>query len=149
MFRRLLVRLDGTPDSELAIPLASYIARSLRSEIRLVDVPPSPPEENATRRAFRYLDRIARQFVLTDLPRDLVDHDSGQAIVEASQQLGADVVVMGSHEFVERFPLSFLDTAAVPVLLVADAPVLVPSDKPVRPLAHERHCVASNPVEAY
>ena len=52
----------------------------------------------------------------------------GEAIVEASQQLRADIVVVGTREFVEWLPLSFIDALGVPLLLVPDASDVAPSD---------------------
>src|SRR5689334_15722958 len=59
MFQRLLVPLDGTVESERAIAFASGLARALGSEIRLLEVLPSPPDTVATKGAFVYLQRIA------------------------------------------------------------------------------------------
>lgn len=229
MFQRVLLPLDGSHTAEGAIPIAACIARSLRSEIRLVDVLPSGGDADATKCAFMYLNRMARQNALTGLcvgtqvrtgsiadgvlsaaellsanllviascfgdvrpivlrtripvilvpaqihgsakiERVLVpanrslsqtqtvavaselahrtqaelillravmpspdshavavagprrQADLGDDIVEASKELGADMVVVGTREFVEWLPLSFIDAVGVPVLLVPDA----------------------------
>jgi hypothetical protein len=54
--------------------------------------------------------------------------DFGDALVEASQRLDPDIMVMGIRDFVERLPLSCVDAAAVPMLLIPDAPRSIPSD---------------------
>jgi hypothetical protein len=48
--------------------------------------------------------------------------DFCNAIVEASARLDPDIMVMGISEFVQRVPLSSVDAAAVPMLLIPDAP---------------------------
>jgi hypothetical protein len=53
--------------------------------------------------------------------------DLGEGIVEASLQLGADLVVMGTREFAEWLPLQLIDAVGVPVLLVPDTRESTPS----------------------
>jgi nucleotide-binding universal stress UspA family protein len=238
MFRSLLVPLDGTPETERSVPVASCLARSVGSEVTLVRVFPAAAEAHTSKLAFPYLQRIARQLpptgarvgmqvrtgstadsvlsgveltsadllviatslcelkqivLRTRVPVVLVpkhhhiaswttrvlapvDSSGGEtlafraatelahrtraellllrvivrtdprpnerrrefqdvcvassaaggdfcdAILEASARLDPDIVVMGISEFVQRIPLSSVDAAAVPMLLIPDAP---------------------------
>lgn len=65
MFRRLLIPLDGTPETERGVAVASCLARSVGSEVTLVRVFPAAPEAHTSKRAFPYLQRIARQLPST------------------------------------------------------------------------------------
>jgi nucleotide-binding universal stress UspA family protein len=244
IFRSLFVPLDGTPEAERGVMVASWLARSVESDITLVHVLPAAPEPLASKSAFLYLARIAHQLPLsgarvgmqvrtgsiadgvlsgvelasadllviatslrdvhqivfrTRIPVVLVPKhtrsvtwfrrvlvpvsgsmgervafrvaaelahrtgaqlvvlrviastrrhpkqrarkfedacvahsaptrgDLSDAIVEASQQLDPDIVVLGIREFIERVALSSVDAAAVPLLLIPDTPASAPA----------------------
>jgi nucleotide-binding universal stress UspA family protein len=115
--RRVLVALDGSETSEIALRDALELGITDGAELVLLHVlqPPvaaaSPylphtiqltHDEMEARKAFmqRYLDRLAEQSWLKDRAtrtRVVVDYHPAPATLEAAEQLDADLVVLGTH----------------------------------------------------
>ncbi len=138
----ILVPLDGSPLAEQALALAEAIAKASRARIRLAMVhqlPPPPLDrdsarlyvsvELAVRKSEReYLRRVARR--IRGRPRSEVrtaslDGPVGPALHKYVQEIGADMIVMGTHGrgAVDRLWLGsvadyLVRTVEVPVLLV-------------------------------
>jgi nucleotide-binding universal stress UspA family protein len=89
---RVLVPLDSSVAGELALGMAAELAAQTEAELVVLRVA-------ATSRAH----------VLGD--------DLCEAITEAARQLDADMIVMDAGAFLSRLSLSFVDAAAIPVLL--------------------------------
>jgi nucleotide-binding universal stress UspA family protein len=115
--RRALVALDGSETAEIALRDALELGITREAELMLLHVlqPPvaaaSPylphtiqltHDEMEARQAFmqRYLDRLCEQNWLKDRAtrtRAVVDYHPAPAIIEISEQVEADLIVLGTH----------------------------------------------------
>src|SRR4051794_37457015 len=96
MFRRVLVPLDGTLESERAVAFASGLARSLRSAITLLDVLPAPPDGTATKTAFLYLERIVRGLALVNprIDTQVRTGSTADGVLSCIELISADLLVL-------------------------------------------------------
>ena len=116
MFERILVPLDGSPASELALPRAQAIARAFGSTLILAHIVESDPPRTVhgqphlagAEAADRYLERIAEGLRLTGLSVETHVHtsaadagtpqrDLADTLAAHTAELGFDLAVMAAH----------------------------------------------------
>jgi nucleotide-binding universal stress UspA family protein len=117
--RQILLPLDGTPDAEIALPLAADLARAMGGTMHLVLVVPtvgslsgamssiarfSPKVtaellESAGSDAVVYLDALAGRLRAAGIPVEtsIARDDPATAILDRARQVHADLFVMASH----------------------------------------------------
>ena len=150
MFRTILVPLDGSPEAERALPLATALARAAAARLVLVrcawvtGVPGWETErrqEVATQEADDYLRPIAGELRLQDVRVDFraIAAHPGQGILWTLADEHADLVVMTTHgrTGVGRFIYgsvaeTVLTQSHVPVLLVRARSLIEPRLDPGR-----------------
>ncbi|HEY3061904.1 MAG TPA: universal stress protein [Chloroflexota bacterium] len=125
MFERILVPLDGTPQSAVALPLARTLARACHSQITLIRVAAAPAEREE---AGRYLAKIAGELqaeTFTVATQVWSGIDVASQLLWAIGEAEADVVVMSTHgrSGIRRAVMgsvaeSVVSQSRVPVLLV-------------------------------
>lgn len=136
MLKTILVPLDGSVTSELAVPFAEGIARAARAKLILIravrqtvsfTLGADPFRETLAAYAERELKEVAGRLTEDGLEVEshIWDADAGPGIVEATAKLQADIIVMSTHgrTGVSRAMYGsvadqVLRTASVPVLLV-------------------------------
>jgi nucleotide-binding universal stress UspA family protein len=102
MFSRILVPLDGSPESNVALPVARTVADATGASITLLRVLPSstlPGDRLLASEATQALDRIVRELQGGDLKVD-AHVCYGEAADEILNQLhaqSADLIVMRTH----------------------------------------------------
>ena len=99
MFNTILVPLDGSPESNVALPLALSLAQSRGGSIWLLRVAPEsvlPDDHTATHEAGECIERIARELASSgvDVHPVIREGDAAQEIVHLSRDVGADLIVM-------------------------------------------------------
>lgn len=102
MFSTILVPLDGSPESNVSLPLALSLAQSSGGSIWLLRVARDsamPDDHAATHEAGQSLERIARELATTgvDVHPVIRQGDAAQEIIHLSLDVGADVIVMRTH----------------------------------------------------
>ncbi len=103
MFKKLLVPLDGTPESAAALPLARAVARATAAELALLRVvPPWLPgtPEPASVQASAYLEKVGRELRADGHPVDVAVRDGeapAEVIVDEVRARGVDLIVMATH----------------------------------------------------
>jgi nucleotide-binding universal stress UspA family protein len=102
VFKKLLVPLDGTAQSAVALPLARTIARATGAAVILVQV--VPPEMAgvgaATRTARKILPNVAYELGAGDLRVAAVVREAtapAETILEEVRERSADLVIMATH----------------------------------------------------
>jgi nucleotide-binding universal stress UspA family protein len=98
-FKKLLVPLDGSEFSELALPYAKAIARKFGSEIILLSVPTGLEDEGFSSSIRSYLETISAQLQSEGFTSQAIVTGTGPArtIVEVSQTEMTDVVLIATH----------------------------------------------------
>jgi nucleotide-binding universal stress UspA family protein len=99
MFRRILVPLDGSAESNIALPLARALAEGTHASIWLLRVasdPAWPHDHSALHSAGQSIERTAAEFANSGLEVHPVtrEGDPAQEILHLSQDVRADVIVM-------------------------------------------------------
>ncbi|MFB9990400.1 universal stress protein [Deinococcus oregonensis] len=142
MFEHILVPIDGSPLSALALPIAADLARRYDSTVTLLYVMPpllviydapaytsvdSATTVNAKAQGQRILEEARTAMVFPEAQLLYLNDGpsrTAQAIVEVTQQRGVSLVVMGSHGRggLEHF---FLGSVAEGVMRRIGVPVLV------------------------
>jgi len=98
MMRRIILTLDGSETSEIALPHAEHLARVLQAELTLLRVDDEDDElkiaeaelrTHAAAMRSRGLDAIATQTVRSE--------DPATAILNSADLVGASLIVMASH----------------------------------------------------
>ena len=136
--KKILVPLDGSETSELALDKAVEVAKQQKAALILytgLSLPrtgfPSAVQqylENGMKGGQEYLDNLAGK--CSGVPVEAVVRDTtpGHGITEAAIDLGADLIVMGSHgrNGVRRWMLgsvteNVVQTSEVPVLVVYES----------------------------
>jgi nucleotide-binding universal stress UspA family protein len=101
MFKQLLVTLDGTPESAVALSPARSLATASGGEITLLRVIPSDESvaDDTPQMAQEYLDRIARELAGAGARVDTMVRrgDVATSIEAAAAFLDADLIVMATH----------------------------------------------------
>lgn len=117
--QRLLVPLDGNPDHEQDLPIAEEMARAFGASLHLIMVVPTlgtlVGEQAGTARllpgttsallditeesAGHYLEQHAARLGASGLPVtwSVGRGDPTEGIIDAAEQIGADLIVMGTH----------------------------------------------------
>lgn len=115
----ILLPLDGTPDAEVALPLAEALARATGATMHLVLVVPTVGSlsgamssvarfspnvtaellESAESDAVPYLDALANRLKAAGVPVEtsIARDDPANAILEQAKRVHADLIVMASH----------------------------------------------------
>ncbi len=110
MFKRLLVPLDGSKLSEVALMVASHLAQTLGASVMLLhiierDAPKevhSNPHLQEADQAKEYLEQIARKAFPPGVPVEVHVHavgvkDVAQSIADHAEELEPDLIVMCTH----------------------------------------------------
>lgn len=102
MFKRILVPLDGTPESAVALPLARTVARATGGRISLLRVAsgrPSVDVHEATAAAQEYLNAVADELGRDELGAScsVRTGDVAGAILGEIRTEDADLVVLATH----------------------------------------------------
>jgi nucleotide-binding universal stress UspA family protein len=95
----ILVPLDGSPESNAALPFARSLAQSTGGSIWLLRVATEsafPDDHSATHEAGQRIERIARELASSgvDVHPVIREGDAAQEIVHLSRDVGADLIVM-------------------------------------------------------
>ncbi len=131
MFQRILLPIDGTADSEKAVPYALGLAQSLGAEVVVccvIPTPLTPNSPNEERDTAKYVGRIAQRFRSAGL--DVKTHvrrgEPAREIEKAALESNADAIVMATRS---RQRLQKLMLGSVADLVVRDSqlPVLLVS----------------------
>lgn len=149
-FKHILVPIDGSSTSYAAVSKASELAKAFDSRVTAVCVLSLDPFlgvefintqdildhtiQQAREEIAEILAEAAEKFASQGLNIDtkiIEGSDIARSIVEASEELGADLVVIGSHgrKGFQKFVLgsvaqSILGEISVPVLVVREQPKL-------------------------
>ena len=99
MFNTILVPLDGSPESNVSLPLARSLAQSSGGSIWLLRVATEsalPDDHVATHEAGQSIERIARELASSgvDVHPVIREGDAAQEIIHLSRDVGADLIVM-------------------------------------------------------
>lgn len=147
MFSKILVPLDGTPESEAALAPTGEIAKRFDSTVVLVQVTPgygaiigataaesfgasgsvaaaqevAVAAENA---ASSYLDAIRMKYGTPLWQTVVAEGNSSDTIVEQAREQGADLIVMATHAR-KGLARLFLGSVAEDVIRKCGIPVLV------------------------
>jgi nucleotide-binding universal stress UspA family protein len=102
MFRTILVPLDGSAESNVALPLARALVKSTAGSIWLLRVAREsalPGEHGPTHDAAFSIERIAKELASsgTDVHPVIREGDASQEILHLSSEIAADVIVMRTH----------------------------------------------------
>jgi universal stress protein A len=111
-YLKILLVVDLSEDSQIVGERAKAIAACFRSEITLLHVveyvpvepmgeallPAIQVESELLERARERLAQLALQLALPDIPRLVETGSIKTEIIRASQRLGSDLIVLGSHE---------------------------------------------------
>lgn len=151
MFKSILVAIDGSPFSRLAVPVAIEIGRRFDSEVLVVHVAEhdrgraaaftmeSPAE--ATRLVADAVEQV-REAGLS-ARGELLDRAAGHvaaAIAETAAARGADLVVMGSRGLSDAQGV-FVGSVTHRVIQLVGVPVLIA--RPQKQTAKEQHRVGA------
>lgn len=135
MFKHILVAIDGSTYSQLALPAAIEVARKFDSEILVLHV----SEHDRGRAAAFTLETPAEATVMvgdavntarkagittTGRLRDVAAGHVANAILETAEANGIDLIVMGSRGLSDVQGL-MLGSVTHKVMQIADVPVLV------------------------
>jgi nucleotide-binding universal stress UspA family protein len=110
MFKRLLVPLDGSKLSEVALAVASHLAQTLGASVMLLHIieRDAPKEVHSNRhlqeadQAKEYLEQVARKAFPPGVPVEAHVHavgvkDVAQSIADHAEELEPDLIVMCTH----------------------------------------------------
>jgi nucleotide-binding universal stress UspA family protein len=99
MFSTILVPLDGSPESNVSLPLARSLAQSSDGSLWLLRVATEsalPGDHVATHEVGQSIERIASELASSgiDVHPVIREGDAAQEIVHLSRDIGADLIVM-------------------------------------------------------
>jgi nucleotide-binding universal stress UspA family protein len=102
MFKNILIPLDGSPQANVALPLARTLARDLGASITLLRVVHWPAEgdnNEATGAAFEMLSRITEELGAAGVSVEaVVRHgEAAEEILEQCRAQHADLILMRTH----------------------------------------------------
>lgn len=158
VFHRIMVAVDNSEQSHFAIDVAAQLAKALRSKLSLIHVvhlrPILQPELVYEQTDFRPICLEGGQRLLDEIAERLTDIGpvekilrQGDPVVEiatAATQLGADLLVIGTHGR-GRFSTAVVGSVAQGVMRKVTCPVLCVAHNPVEVLAASQFVA---PVEA-
>jgi nucleotide-binding universal stress UspA family protein len=126
LFEKLLVPLDGTAESAIALPMARAMARTPGATFTLLRVVPDAKDEQARREAQRELDAVAAELIAAGLTAQTVVRtgDPAQQIVQQARADAADLIVMRTHGRA-GLARAVLGSVAEHVLALSPAPLLL------------------------
>ena len=140
MFKHILLPVDGSRTSTLAVEKTSDLAKALGSKVTAVYVLDPYPFASAgpdfafgqaqymsaiTKEATEVLDQVKAMFAAKGLAVDVMTVDAyavWKGIIDQAQKLGADMIVMGSHG---RHGVEKLMLGSVAQRVVSHAPMSV------------------------
>jgi nucleotide-binding universal stress UspA family protein len=128
MFKRILVPLDGSENSERVIPWAKQYARKAKSEVYLLRVVTSAGAAAAqeVQEAWRYLQGWEREFNYANVPAKVLVREGppADAIVRAARLRSCDAIVMATRggSLVQRW---LIGGVTEQVMRMSTQPVLV------------------------
>jgi nucleotide-binding universal stress UspA family protein len=126
VFTNILVPIDGTPQANVALPLARTVATSTGAKITLLEVAqPHAPSDRAA--VVTHLDAIARELTaggvsVTAVVREA--NDVSEEILRQVQEQAADLVIMRTHARV-GIGRAVLGSVTQDVLARSQVPVLL------------------------
>ena len=99
LFEKLLVPLDGTVESAVALPTARAMARATGATFTLLRVVPADEDQGARREAQHDLDGIAAELTAGGLMARTIVRigDPAEQIVESAPADATDLIVMRTH----------------------------------------------------
>jgi nucleotide-binding universal stress UspA family protein len=136
-YRRVLVPILGTPESERAVEIACSLAADHGAEIAVVYVievsgllpldARMDDDEAAARAALRRVEAVIDSFGLHLRARKVRAREAGPAIVELADELGSEVIVLAAPRKRRAYGRSRLGSTVRYVLAKAPCPVLLAS----------------------
>ena len=137
MFKRILLAVDGSDHALRAAKVAADLARSMKSELRVViayePIPwylGEPNLQDAINARLKDAQNILQKAVASvgDVPdeihTELIEGDSAEAIIEVAKTRNSDVIVMGSRGLGTLAGL-LLGSTSQKVVAHAPCPVLI------------------------
>ena len=137
MFKRILLAVDGSDHALRAAKVAADLARSMKSELRVViayePIPwylGEPNLQDAINARLKDAQNILQKAVAVagDMPdeihTELIEGDSAEAIIEVAKTRNSDVIVMGSRGL-GRLAGLVLGSTSQKVVSHAPCPVLI------------------------
>ncbi len=137
MFKRILLAVDGSDHAVRAAKVAADLARSMKSELRVViayePIPwylGEPNLQDAINARLKDAQNILQKAVASvgDVPdeihTELIEGDSAEAIIEVAKTRNSDVIVMGSRGL-GRLAGLVLGSTSQKVVSHAPCPVLI------------------------
>jgi nucleotide-binding universal stress UspA family protein len=124
MFSRILVPLDGSPESNIALPVARTVARATGASIFLLQILESPEAEASGNEAAEKLTRVARELAGNGVRVESAVRP-GQAadeIVQQVQEQAADLVIMRTRGR-SGIPRAVTGSVAERLLSRSDVPI--------------------------
>jgi len=132
LFEKLLVPLDGTAESAVALPIARAMARATGATFTLLRVVAANEDERARSAAQNDLDGVASELTAGGLMAKTVVRtgDPAQEIVEQARADAADLIVMRTHGRA-GLARAFLGSVAERVLTLSPVPLVLvrPGDR--------------------
>jgi len=131
---KILVAVDGSKYSEMALTQAIYIAKTCRSSLFAISVISLNPEalalaptvvEKMEKETKEVLERVKDQAAKENVPCETIVHEGEQPyefIVKEAKEKGVDVIVMGTHG---RTGLRKLLMGSVTARVIGHAPCAV------------------------
>jgi nucleotide-binding universal stress UspA family protein len=144
-YREIVVPLDGSRRAEVVLPAVSTLARRFDSRVRLVHVvrrpefpqaePGAAPYQELSEQvtalgwqeSTKYLDKVRAWLPAESAADLLVSADVAEALQEAAEEEGADLVVLSAHGHSEctrraygSITTSFIMYGSAPLLIVQD-----------------------------
>jgi nucleotide-binding universal stress UspA family protein len=129
MFSTILVPLDGTPESNAALPVACVVARVARASIWLLRVARYAhlsPDHSVVHAAAESVERIASELAGSGLEVHPVtrEGEAAREILHVSQDIRADLIIMRTHGRA-GFERAVFGSIAEEVLKATDLPLLL------------------------
>jgi nucleotide-binding universal stress UspA family protein len=126
LFEKLLVPLDGTAESAIALSMARAMVRTPGATFTLLRVVPDEEDEQARRDAQRELDAVAAELTAAGLTAQTVVRtgDPAQQIVQQARADATDLIVMRTHGRA-GLARAVLGSVAEHVLALSPAPLLL------------------------
>lgn len=117
----ILVAYDGSKNSNKALPFAGYFGQHLNVPLTILTV--NSDEENAKRTLKEATDYLA-SFKLKKIDTRIEDGDVEKKIVDACEEVKADLIIMGSYGH-SKIREAILGSTTVQVMRMSPVPVLM------------------------
>ena len=126
MFRRILVPLDGTPQSNAALPAARTIAHAISASVFLLQVLDSPESGPAIDETAHKLARVARELAASGLQVESAVRfgQAGDEIVQQVREWSADLVIMRTRGW-SGIQRAVMGSVAEDLLSRSDVPIML------------------------